>query len=157
MICNSEILEVCLDLFLYKHGLKNLVTEKTWFKSVSNPSWIDLFLTNQEFSLQSNVIVAICLPYFHKLLLLILKTSFSKNKPKKICYQNYENFNSNIIHDESHSFWNLIIHTCDKDFPEILNKNACLKGKLLLPNQASYALTSMRQAIMKGFPGKKNT
>ena len=32
---NSEISEVCLDSFLNQHDLKNLVEEKTCFKSVS--------------------------------------------------------------------------------------------------------------------------
>ena len=32
---NSEISEVCLDSFLNQHDLKNLVEEKTYFKSMS--------------------------------------------------------------------------------------------------------------------------
>ena len=33
---NSEISEVCLDSFLYQRDLKNLVKEKTFFKSESH-------------------------------------------------------------------------------------------------------------------------
>ena len=47
---SSETSEVCLDSFLYQHDLKNLVKEKTCFKSVSNPTYIDPFLTNEVFS-----------------------------------------------------------------------------------------------------------
>ena len=49
---NSEISEVCLGSFLSQHDLKNLMKEKTCFKSVSNPSCIDLFLMNEVFSFQ---------------------------------------------------------------------------------------------------------
>ena len=49
---NSEVSEVCLDSFPSQHDLKNLVKEKTCFKSVSNSSCIDLFLTNEVFYLQ---------------------------------------------------------------------------------------------------------
>ena len=81
---NSETLEVCLDSFLYQHDLKNLVKEKTCFKSVSNPSWIDIFLMNQVFSFPNTINVATGLSGFHKLVLAVLETSFSKNKPKEI-------------------------------------------------------------------------
>ena len=47
---NADISEVCLDSLLYQHELKNLVKEKNMFKNVSNPSCIDLFLTNNALS-----------------------------------------------------------------------------------------------------------
>ena len=46
---NSEISEVCFESFLYQHDLKNLVKEKSCFKSVPNPICIDLFLKNQDY------------------------------------------------------------------------------------------------------------
>ena len=49
---NSEVSEVCLDSFPSQHDLKNLAKEKTCFKSVSNSSCIDLFLTNEVFYFQ---------------------------------------------------------------------------------------------------------
>ena len=49
---NAEISEFCLDFFLYQHELKNLVKEKTYFKNVSNPTCIDLFVTNNALSFQ---------------------------------------------------------------------------------------------------------
>ena len=41
---NAEILEICLNSFLFEHDLKNLVNKKTCFKIGSNPSYIDLLL-----------------------------------------------------------------------------------------------------------------
>ena len=43
---NAEDTEPCLSRFLYEHNSKNLVKDKTCFKSLENPSCIDLFLTN---------------------------------------------------------------------------------------------------------------
>ena len=43
---NAEIHDNYLEIFLYQHELKSLVKEKTCFNSISNPSCIDLFLTN---------------------------------------------------------------------------------------------------------------
>ena len=78
----AEISEVCSDSFLYQHELKNLVKEKTYFKNVSNPSCIDLFLTNNALSFQRTETVSTGLSDFHKLVLTVLKTAISKNKPR---------------------------------------------------------------------------
>ena len=75
---NAEISEVCLVSFLYQHG-----KEKTCFKNVSSPSCIDLFLTNNALSFQHTETVTTGLSDFHKLVLAVLKTAISKNKPGK--------------------------------------------------------------------------
>ena len=51
---NAKILQVCLDSFLYRHELKNLVNEKACFKNILNPSCIDLFLTSNTLSFQQS-------------------------------------------------------------------------------------------------------
>ena len=43
---NAEESEPCLNNFLYHRHAKNLVKEKICFKSINNPSCIDMFLTN---------------------------------------------------------------------------------------------------------------
>ena len=55
---NAEIHDHYLESFLYQHELKSLVKEKTLFKSISNPSCIDLFLTNTPISFQSTKTVS---------------------------------------------------------------------------------------------------
>ena len=80
---NAEITEPCLESFLYEHDhLQNLVKENTCFKSVENPSWIDLFLTNRNMSFQNTITVFAGISDFHKLVLTVLKINFTKNKPK---------------------------------------------------------------------------
>ena len=49
--------------------------KKNCFKRISNPTCIDLFLTNNAFSFQSTKTVSTGLSDFHKLVILVLKTS----------------------------------------------------------------------------------
>ena len=69
--------------FLELYGLKNLVREKTCFKSMNNPSSIDLILTNSYRSFQNTKIISSGLSDCHMLVLSVIKTTFPKAKPKK--------------------------------------------------------------------------
>ena len=55
---NAEEGEVTLGDFMDLYDLKNLVKEKTCFKSVENPSCIDLFLTNCSRSFQKTYAIS---------------------------------------------------------------------------------------------------
>ena len=50
---NTETFEPRIDSFIYEHDLHNLVKEKTCFKSVENPSCIDLILKNNAMAFQN--------------------------------------------------------------------------------------------------------
>ena len=52
-----------------------VLLKKTCFKSISNSSCIDLFLTNSALSFQSTKTVSIHISDFHKLVLTVLKTT----------------------------------------------------------------------------------
>ena len=91
---NAEIHDDYLENFLFQHELKSLVQEETYFKSISNPSCIDLFLTNNRLSFQNTKTVSTGLSDFHKLVLTVLKTSIVKNKPQEIQYRNCKYFDS---------------------------------------------------------------
>ena len=54
---NTEEEVETLQDFLLEHNARNLVKEKTCFKSVDNPSCIDLFLTNSHQSFQNTTAV----------------------------------------------------------------------------------------------------
>ena len=97
---NAEATEPCLESFLYEHDLQNLVKEHTCFKSVKNPSCIDLILTNRNMPFQNTITVFAGISDFHKLLLIVLKINFTKNKPKEIIYRDYKNFDSFLFNDE---------------------------------------------------------
>ena len=119
------------------------------FKNVSNPSCIDLFLSNSAHTLT----LSCELSDFHKLVTTLLKTTFYKNKPREIVYRNYKYFNSHNFNDElKFVFSKENIDSCSKfnqTFLNVLNKHAPLKKKQLRANHASYVSKSMRKAIMR--------
>ena len=65
----------------------------------------------------------------------MLKTSFTKSKPRKIIYRDYKNLDSVIFNDElKYVLAKEKIQSCpkfDEMFLQILNKHAPMKSKLL--------------------------
>ena len=66
--------------------------DKTFFKSIENPSCIDLIITNSRNKFQNTTAISTGLSDFHKMVLTILKTKFENFKPKEIIYRNYKFF-----------------------------------------------------------------
>ena len=71
---NMEEDEEAVSNFLYERNAKNLVKEKTCFKSVTNPSCIDLFITDSPNSFQHTTTVPIGLSDCHKMAVTVLTT-----------------------------------------------------------------------------------
>ena len=150
---NAEENEPCLNEFISDYGLKNLVKEKTCFKSIENPSCIDLFLTNHSNSFQSTTTIASGLSDFHKLVVTVLKTTFSKAKPQVISYRSYKHFDQETFRtrlrqnlEKSKSvhyteFESIFLNTLDAQAP--------LKKKTLRANHAPYMTKTLRKAIMR--------
>ena len=57
---------------------KNIVKEPTCYKSLSNPSCIDLVITNSSSSFQNTKTISKGLSDFHKMVLTALKQTFRK-------------------------------------------------------------------------------
>ena len=70
------------------------------FRNVSNPSFIDLYLTNSALSFQHTLTISCGLSDYHKLVLTVLKIKISKNKLREILYRNYKFFNSQNFNDK---------------------------------------------------------
>ena len=70
-------------------NLRNLVADKTCFKSIMNPKCIDLFLTtcNNSFMHTKTGVSD-----FHKMILTVLKTTFKKSPPKVKLYRSFKTF-----------------------------------------------------------------
>ena len=79
---NIDKEEEVLQDFLLEQNVKNLVKEKTCFKSMENPSCIDLLLTNSPLSFQSTTTVETGLSDFHKMAVTVMKTTFPKAEPQ---------------------------------------------------------------------------
>ena len=68
----SEITEPWKDSFLYDHDMTSRVKNKPCFKSITNPTCIDLFLTNSNLSFQHTEAVSTGLSDFHMLVVTVL-------------------------------------------------------------------------------------
>ena len=79
--------DTILEEFMADFHAKNLVKDPTCFKSIENPSCIDLFITNSYQSFRNTTTVATGLSDFHKMAVTVLKTTFPKAKPKIITYR----------------------------------------------------------------------
>ena len=97
---NAEENENIMKNFLELYDLKNLVKDKTCFKSLQNPTSIDLFLTNCNKSFMHTSAISTGISDFHKMIVTVLKTTFTKAKPnqtghnffrcqQRTAYQNY--------------------------------------------------------------------
>ena len=147
---NTEVFNV-LSTFLYQHDLENLVKEKTCFKNANNPSTIDLFLTKNSLAFQNTTATFTGLSDCHKLVLTVLKTTFSKNKPKDFFYQDYKKFNFFDFNDELKTIFSRNTvgswYQFDQIFLKVLDKHAPMKRKLLRANHSSYISKPLRKKL----------
>ena len=88
------------------------------------------------------------------LVVTVLKTCFSKKKPRELEYRNYKNFNSVLFNEDlKYMFSQDPVNSCDKFdkvFLEVLDKNAPKKKKIILrAKYSSYVSKALRKAVMK--------
>ena len=83
-----------LEDFLCTYHAKNLVKEPTCFKSVENPSCVDLFITNKYRSFMKTSTISTGLSDFHKMITTVMRTTFPKAEPSVITYRKMGNYNS---------------------------------------------------------------
>ena len=100
---------------------------------------------------QHTLAVSCGLSDFHKFVIIVLKTTFSKNKLREIVYRNYKYFNSQNFNDElKFAFSTGYIDSCSKFSQTFLNlskKHAPLKKKQLTANHASYVSLSLCEKL----------
>ena len=87
---NTEVSNAFMEQFCASYSLKSLIKEHKCFKSVDNPSCIDLTLTNHPKCFQSPGVYETGISDFHKLTFTALKTYFQKVKPRIIKYRDYK-------------------------------------------------------------------
>ena len=105
--------------FVWTFSFTNMnlrIYSKKKLTNISNPSYIDIFLTNNALSFQHIETVFTGLSDFHKLLLTVLKIAIPKNKPRE---SNTENIRSSSLWNlRLTEHWHNIIESCMK-FNEI--------------------------------------
>ena len=148
---NVEVSAPSLKDFLHTFDAKSLVNDYTCYKSLNNPSTIDLFLTNDAQSFQNTCTLSTGFSDFHKMIITVLKTTYNKPKPKEIFYRDYKNFVANNFHsDLNNKTQNVTEYSSfESKFIEVLEKHAPLKRKLIRYNHSEYVSKSLRKAIMK--------
>ena len=148
---NAEDTEPVFASFLDQYQSKNLVKKKTCFKSLQNPSCIDLFITNSYRSFQNTNVFSTGLSDFHKMVVTVLKTKFVKAEPKSISYRDYKKFTKEVFSNDLKKF----LYKCssyedfEKIFLEVLDIHAPLKNKIIRANEAPYMTKTLKKAIMK--------
>ena len=150
---NTEETNDSLDDFLFEHNVRNLVKEPTCFKSIENPSCIDLFLTNTPQSFQNTTAITTGLSDFHKMVVTVLKTTFPKAKPKIIYYRDYKKFNLQEFRKELRNELKKTVVLgyahFEHIFLEVLEKHAPMKQKVVRANDKPFMTKILRKAIMR--------
>ena len=148
----SEETGTVLSAFLNSHDAKNMVKEKTCFKSMNNPTCVDLLISNKEKCFKSATTIDTGLSDFHKTVLLVLKKKFEKAKPKVISYRDYRHFHVNsfscTLRSELSKISTYSYSSFKKVFFETLNDHAPLKQKTIRANHAPYMTKTHRKAMM---------
>ena len=129
----------------------SLIKDSTCFKSVENPSCIDLILTNRPKSFQKSLVIETGLSDFHKLTITVLKTSFRKKPPKVIQYRNYKKFSHTKFRDELEyslnrvNIYNILNDQFVTTFMDILNRHAPVKQKYVRANDNPFMTKYLRK------------
>ena len=77
--------------FCESYNLSSLIRESTSYKNPKNPSW---FSRN---GFQNSSVVETGLSYFHRMIAIVIKTSFQRLPPKIRHYRDYSNYDNTIF------------------------------------------------------------
>ena len=137
-------------------NIKNLLEKRICYKSLTNPSCVDLIVTNRSRSFQSS-----CTSKLGSLTSRKFGT-FAKPKPRVLNYCNYKFFNSALFRDQVlNKLRNSNLQISDKDlkrfketFLSIVNTIAPLKSRFRQANQAPFinnGIQRVRSNLRKRF------
>ena len=146
---NAEVGEPTMDNFMELYDLGTLVKENTCFKSIENPSCVDLFLTNCVRSFQNTKVICTGISDCHKMILTVLKTTFAKAKPKEILYRSYKTFDNDTFQRDLHrQIGDCASYTkLECGFAKVFDKHAPLKKRVVRANEVHYMTRERRKAI----------
>ena len=138
--------------FIEKYGAKNIVKNPTCFKSLENPSIIDLIITNNSKSFWNTKTMRNSISDFHALVLTVLNIKYVKPNPIKITYRKYKHFDSESFQSDLLGQFSQGCEdysTFEKLFMTVLNRHAPLKTKMIRGNHAPFMNKQVRKSIMK--------
>lgn len=149
---NVEEDDLELSALMSAFNLFSLNKEKTCFKSLDNPSCIDLILTNCPKSFQCTKVISSGLSDCHKMVVSVFKTTFPKCEPKHICYRSYRNFSVDDFRNELEEKLNQLNKPISypsfyKSLISSLDNHAPIKKRLARANEVPYMTKRLRKAI----------
>ena len=145
-----------LSDLLNMYGLTNVIKGPTCFKSVSNPSLLDVIITNYPRSISGHINIDVGISDCHNLICASTKITAPEKSVTKITYRSYKNFNeSDFLQDIISA--NIVLETnCNPseclskhidEIQKVVDKHAPLKTKILNGKQAPYMNSELRKAI----------
>ena len=97
---NSEMSEENMKDFCETYNLTNLITDPTCFKSLDNPSRIDVMLTNRSGCFENSTTLETGLSDCHKMAVTVMKKYFRKRDPITVIYRDYRSFDGEVSRNE---------------------------------------------------------
>ena len=150
---DSEDHEIKITNFLNNYEAKNIVKQKTCFKSISKPSCIDLFITNSTKSFQHTHSFSCGLSDHHNFVVTVLKNTFRKQKSNIKYYRDWKKIDNAVfrteLREELDKVENHNYQSFEQTFLSLLNLHAPMKSKKQRANHKSYMTKALRKAIMK--------
>ena len=129
---NTEPKDKFMNEFINMYGIKTVFNESTCYKNVSNPSCIDLILTNRTKSFQNTTAIETGLSDFHKTTITIIQ------------YRYHKNFSNIVFRSELmdllyiHNVNNIHYNDFDNLVMGLQNNHAPIEYKYILVNEATF-------------------
>ena len=134
------------------YHVTDIIKQPACFKNPSNPSCIDLFLTNNANCFQKSSETG--LSDFHKLIVTVMKSHIPKQQAKIVKYRNCKGFNETKFRSELTNILDLNIRESKNiefsmnSFLKVLNKHAPIKTKYLRANHSPFVVKELSKAII---------
>jgi hypothetical protein len=143
--------------FMTMYNLCNIIEKPTCFKSVQNPSLLDVVLTNTPRRLLSHLNVSVGVSDHHNIICAATKVHLARNGKRHIKYRTMKNFNNDqynsdlskvpfhvcqIFDDPDDIMWCYNMMLCD-----VIDEHAPVKQKTLKKPQLPYMNGPLRKAI----------
>ena len=151
---NSSISEKAMKEFCDIYDLDNLIKKPTCFKNPNNPSSIDVILTNNKNMFQNSITLETGISDHHKMVVTVMKIYTEKQKPIKINYRSYKNFDLHAFNDdlknalEQYDKPHMRYDDFKSIFMKIFDKYSPSKTKILRGNNAPFMSKTLSKEIM---------
>ena len=150
--CTTPVSDI-IDVF----GMKNLIKGPTCFKSISNPTLVDVIITDSWKRISKCENISNGISDFHNIVCAATRMYAPETKLRKITYRSYKNFSDKDFTNELNAAPFHVANIFDNVddmlwyhntlLTDIINAHAPLKQKAIKGNQIPYMNSELRKAI----------